>query len=120
MKVEFRRTGERRYAVTVFRENYPTLEMNPAPGYDALMPHDLMQFIVENELGLRCGICGQLADGGNAGTFRSLERMEPYGINHAEPLFLIYDSPVRSITVMKAKHLKIFVGLPRKNFEAVW
>ena len=43
--------------------------MNPAPGFDALMPHDLLHFIVEKELGLRKGIFGQLAAGGTAGTF---------------------------------------------------
>ncbi len=51
---------------------------------------------------------------------RSLARMEPHGIGNAAPLFLLRDLPVRSITVMKDKHLKIFVGSPRKNFEAVW
>jgi hypothetical protein len=70
MKVEFRRTGQRRYVVTVFREKFPTLEMNPAPGFDELMPHDLSHFVVEHALNLNCGIFGQLASGGNAGTFR--------------------------------------------------
>jgi hypothetical protein len=45
------------------------LEMSPAPGYDPLMPHDLLHYVVERELGLRCGIFGQLAQGGCAGTF---------------------------------------------------
>ncbi len=43
--------------------------MNPAPGYDLSMPHDLMHMIVEAQLGLRRGIFGQLAAGGTAGTF---------------------------------------------------
>jgi hypothetical protein len=43
--------------------------MNPAPGYDARMPHDLVHFVVERELGIRRGIFGQLAAGGTAGTF---------------------------------------------------
>jgi hypothetical protein len=43
--------------------------MNPAPGYDLSMPHDLMHMIVEAQLGLRHGIFGQLAAGGTAGTF---------------------------------------------------
>ncbi len=72
MQVQFIRTGERRYAVKVFRENHPTLEMDPAPGYDSTMPHDLAHFIVESELNLHSGIYGQLADGGTAGTFRPL------------------------------------------------
>ena len=68
MNVEFRRTGERRYAVVVHRDG-ETLEMNPAPGYDALMPHDLSHLIVEIELGLTRAIFGQLAAGGHAATF---------------------------------------------------
>jgi hypothetical protein len=45
--------------------------MNPAPGFDERMPHDLMHFVVERELGLRNAIFGQLAAGGTAGTFRA-------------------------------------------------
>ena len=44
--------------------------MNPAPGYDDHLPHDLVHFVVEEELGLKLGIFGQLAAGGTAGTFR--------------------------------------------------
>lgn len=69
MEVEFRRTGYRQYAVAIILPGRPTLEMNPAPGYDARMPHDLIHFIVERELGIRYGIFGQLAAGGTAGTF---------------------------------------------------
>lgn len=72
MIVEFKRTGERRYSVTVFREGHPTIIMDPAPGYDPVIPHDLAHFIVESEIGLRGGVFGQLAAGGNAGTFRHL------------------------------------------------
>jgi hypothetical protein len=72
MQVEFRRTGERRYAITIFRKDYPMIEMNPAPGYDPIMPHDLLHFVVEKELGLRRGIYGQIAAGGNAGTFHTV------------------------------------------------
>ena len=71
MEVEFRRTGERQYVVRIIRPGRPTLEMNPAPGYDVRMPHDLMHFVVERELGLRHAIFGQLAAGGTAGTFRA-------------------------------------------------
>lgn len=70
MEIEFRRTGERRYAVIIHRADQSMLEMSPAPGYDPLMPHDLLHYVVERELGLRCGIFGQLAKGGSAGTFR--------------------------------------------------
>jgi hypothetical protein len=43
--------------------------MEPAPGYDARLPHDMAHFIVENELGIKGGVFGQLAAGGTAGTF---------------------------------------------------
>jgi hypothetical protein len=33
------------------------------------MPHDLQHFIVEQELGIRLGIFGQVAAGGTSGTF---------------------------------------------------
>jgi hypothetical protein len=69
MLVVFRRSGERRYSVEAQRPGLPDVVMNPAPGYDALMPHDLMHMIVEAQLGLTRGIFGQLAAGGTAGTF---------------------------------------------------
>jgi len=69
MILVFRRTGQRRYAVEAQRPGFPVLEMNPAPGYDRLMPHDLMHLVVEAQLGLTRAIFGQLAAGGDAGTF---------------------------------------------------
>jgi hypothetical protein len=69
MQVEFHRTGERRYSVVVHRNGLPPLRMDPAPGYDRLMPHDMLHFVVEKELGLRRGIFGQIAAGGTSGTF---------------------------------------------------
>ncbi len=47
--------------------------MNPAPGYDDLLPHDLVHLVVELHWGLRDGIYGDVAAGGNAGTFRLSE-----------------------------------------------
>jgi hypothetical protein len=46
--------------------------MDPAPGFDPLMPHDMLHFLVEQELGLRKGIFGQIAIGGTAGTFHQM------------------------------------------------
>jgi hypothetical protein len=74
MRIEFRRVGERRYAVVVYRHDGSVLEMNPAAGYDPLMPHDLLHYVVERELGLQAGIFGQLASGGHAGTFHELSQ----------------------------------------------
>ena len=39
--------------------------MDPAPGYDSRLPHDVAHFIVENELGIKGGVFGQLASGGS-------------------------------------------------------
>ena len=72
MLVTFARTGERRYAVRAAVEGTPDLEMNPAPGYDPLMPHDLQHFIVERALGIDGAIYGQLAAGGTVGTFHAM------------------------------------------------
>ena len=71
MQVEFQKTGKRRYAVIIKRKDLPDMKMNPAPGFDPLMPHDLLHFLVEEELGLRRGIFGQVAHGGTAGTFQN-------------------------------------------------
>ena len=69
MIVVFRRTGQRRYAVEVQRPGFPDVVMNPAPGFDSLIPHDMMHLVVEAQLGLTRGVFGQLAAGGDAGTF---------------------------------------------------
>jgi hypothetical protein len=65
VEVAFKRTGERRYTVTVFRDGLPPHEFG-GPGYDAKMPHDLQHFIVERELGIKHGIFGFLAAGGES------------------------------------------------------
>jgi hypothetical protein len=69
MTVVFERTGWRRYAVRVCREGAPQLVMDPAPGYDPLVPHDLLHMVVEARLGLSGGIFGQIGRNGDAGTF---------------------------------------------------
>lgn len=65
MEVEFRRTGERRYTVTVFRAGLPPHQFG-GPGYDAKLPHDLQHFIVERELAIAHGVFGFLAAGGES------------------------------------------------------
>lgn len=69
MVVVFRRIRERGYAVEARRAEFPDVEMNPAPGYNDLIPHDLMHMVVEAQLSLNRGVFGQLAAGGDAGTF---------------------------------------------------
>jgi hypothetical protein len=76
MNLIFRRTGNRRYSVEAQRPGFPNLEMNPAPGYDPLIPHDLMHLVVEAQLGLTHAIYGQLAAGGTAGTFRLIVKSD--------------------------------------------
>ena len=69
MNVTFTRTAERRYRVSVEGPGLESSWMEPAPGYDARLPHDMAHFVVENELGIAGGIFGQLAAGGHARTF---------------------------------------------------
>ena len=69
MKVTFRRTGERRYDVLADRDHAPAMIMHPAPGYDEFLPHDLLHFVAEAEWGIDDAVFGQLAAGGDAGTF---------------------------------------------------
>ena len=69
MIVIFRRSGERRYSVEAQRAGLPDVVMPTAPGFDPLMPHDMMHMVVEAQLGLTHAIFGQLAAGGTAGTF---------------------------------------------------
>src|SRR5688500_3716482 len=71
MNVSFKRTGERRYAVIVTVPGKAPQVMDPAPGYDDDIPHALVHYLVEAELGLEQGVYGRAAKGG--GTFMSRE-----------------------------------------------
>lgn len=51
---------------------------------------------------------------------RSLARMEPHGIGNPQPLFLMRAVPLRSIQVLKEKHLKLMLGKDRLAIEALW
>jgi|SRR6476469_869688 len=66
MEVVFRRTGARRYAVIVICAEEPSRMLDPAPGYDDDLPHDLVHYLVEAELGLTCGVYGSAARGGGS------------------------------------------------------
>jgi hypothetical protein len=65
--VTFKRTGERRYVVIVAISGRERQVMDPAPGYDDDIPHDLVHYVVEAELRLLTGVFGRAAQG--AGTF---------------------------------------------------
>ncbi|MEU4835946.1 hypothetical protein [Streptosporangium sp. NPDC023615] len=67
MDVTFKRTGERRYGVVVSLPGQAPLWMDPAPGYDDHIPHDMIHYIVEAELGLTSGVFGRAARGGGGG-----------------------------------------------------
>jgi hypothetical protein len=69
MNVTFTKTAERRYRVSVEGPGVVSSWMEPAPGYDARLPHDMAHFVVENELGIAGGVFGQIAGGGHARTF---------------------------------------------------
>ena len=68
MEVSFERTGEHRYATVVTLPGRPPRRMDPAPGYDDHIPHDLVHYLAEAELGLSSGVFGRAAAGG--GEFR--------------------------------------------------
>lgn len=69
MKVHFIRSGQRRYSMRIERAGLPVLVMDPAPGFDPDVPHDMVHFVVEAVLGLKGGVFGQIAAGGTAGSF---------------------------------------------------
>lgn len=65
MKVIFERTGERRYGVRIVTSGQAERYTNPAPGFDAYIPHDLVHYVVEAELRLRAGVFGRALAGGS-------------------------------------------------------
>jgi hypothetical protein len=73
VKVTFRKTGARRYAVEVSRDRHPDLWCDSI-GYDDRLPHDLLHFVAEAEYGLDGAIFGDLAAGGNARLFQPEDR----------------------------------------------
>jgi hypothetical protein len=65
MKVTFTKMDSAAYTVAITRANGPASAPRQAPGYDAHMPHDLAHFLIEEQFGIRLGIFGQLAAGGD-------------------------------------------------------
>lgn len=63
MEVAFERTGTRRYATVVTVPGGDPRRTDPAPGFDADIPHDLVHYLVEAELGLSRGVYGRAAAG---------------------------------------------------------
>ena len=79
MLVHFRKTGSRRYGVFVEREGAPSLQMDPAPGFDDYLPHDLLHFVAEAEWGIDGGVFGQLAAGVTPARFGRSSRRSSAG-----------------------------------------
>jgi hypothetical protein len=75
MEVTFLRTGERRYAIIARPDGRPPVTMNPAPGFDPRIPHDLIHYAVEREFAIERGVFGQLAAGGDVKSFWRLDGM---------------------------------------------
>ncbi|TDB87039.1 hypothetical protein E1264_16005 [Actinomadura sp. KC216] len=73
MEVAFERTGQRRYATVVTLPGRPPRRMDPAPGYDDDIPHDLVHYLAEAELGLSSGVFGRAAAGGGDGFVETAE-----------------------------------------------
>jgi hypothetical protein len=67
--VTFTRLTEARYGVDAIRESGPPARLRVAPRHPEDLPHDLAQFLVEREFGLKLGSYGQLNAGGDAGRF---------------------------------------------------
>jgi hypothetical protein len=69
MIVHFQKAGPRHYGVLVERESGPPVFVQPAPGFDGFLPHDLLHFVAEAAWGIDGGVFGQLAAGGDPGLF---------------------------------------------------
>jgi hypothetical protein len=69
MQVIFTRTGDRSYSIEAHTPSGAVLHMPRGPGYDPWLPHDLVHFVVERHFEIARGVFGQLAAGGDAGTF---------------------------------------------------
>jgi hypothetical protein len=66
MQVTFERTGERRYGVRIVVAGQAPRYTNPAPGFHAYIPHDLVHYLVEAELRMTAAVFGRAAQGGGA------------------------------------------------------
>jgi hypothetical protein len=72
MEVVFRRLSDRQYGIGLVRVGSrdvgDNVAMRIAPG-DTRVPHDLVHFVVDEQAGLKLGIFGQCAAGGDVGGF---------------------------------------------------
>lgn len=72
MDVVFERVDARRYNIGILRNGRydvgADVPLRPGPG-QGRAPHDIVHFVVEEQAGLRLGIYGQVAAGGEVGGF---------------------------------------------------
>ena len=120
MEVTFQRTGERRYAVIARPERWPAVTMDPAPGFDPRLPHDLVHYAVEREHGIELGVFGQLASGGNLRTFRRLDATPDKRLRRrGERLAREHIGELARSERLAADALRAWVRGPRTGLEAV-
>jgi hypothetical protein len=67
--VTFTRQTGCRYGVDVIRESGPPARLRVVKSDAEWLPREIAHFLVEREFGLKLGIFGQLAAGGDAGRF---------------------------------------------------
>jgi hypothetical protein len=68
VQANFTKRNRKGYRVDVVREFDPPARLQVVADCDFL-PYDLARFVVEREFGMRLAVFGQLAAGGDAGTF---------------------------------------------------
>jgi hypothetical protein len=110
MRAHFLKSSRRHYGVVVERDRGPAVMVEPAPGYDDFLPHDLLHFVAEVEWGLDDGIFGQLAAGRDPGLFlpvdgelvgkwvrnRKLRKTRPTECARSEALAAVLDAASRA------------------------
>jgi hypothetical protein len=69
VRVTFTRQTGFRYGVDVIRESGPPARLRVVKSDAEWLPREIAHFLVEREFGLKLGIFGQLAAGGDAGRF---------------------------------------------------
>ena len=79
------------------------------------------EVLSENDLGRTltadAEICAQQV---TVAIARSLARLEPHGVGNPAPLFLMRKAPLRSVQLLKQKHLKLSIGAEKDRIDALW
>jgi single-stranded-DNA-specific exonuclease len=79
------------------------------------------KMISEDEMGRTLTVDAEIGiDQASTETARSLQRLEPHGIGNPAPMFLLRGIPLRSLQLLKEKHLKLMIGTETGRMEALW